>query len=136
EIVIKVIKESLTISEKIASLTPSPSHAPSITASVAPASKTVVKEDKRQQILNAVFDLQNSKKIRQVRPRRFMVWIPLLNLLKLLDFCLLYAFRKFKRVLKIHALTPFLQIPTQATINQLNNEELPCCKNSHTRRKG
>ncbi|EPB7300166.1 hypothetical protein ACRRQR_004085, partial [Yersinia enterocolitica] len=113
--VIRATKELLTISEKIASLTPSPSHAPSITASVAPASKTVVKEDKRQQILNAVFDLQNAKKTRQVRVPRFALWLPLLNLLKQCGFCLIHSFRKFKIVLKVHALNPAIQ--TQFTAN-------------------
>ncbi|WP_301211168.1 relaxase/mobilization nuclease domain-containing protein [Yersinia sp. 22-579] len=117
--------ESLTIAEKIASLTSAIALTPIAKASLAlpvaptPASKTVVKEDKRQQILNAVFDLQNSKKIRQVRPRRFMVWIKSINALKLLGFCLLYAFRKFKRVMNIQALPPFLQTQSQASFNQL-----------------
>ncbi len=117
--------ESLTIAEKIASLTSAIALTPIAKASLAlpvaptPASKTVVKEDKRQQILDAVFDLQNSKKIRQVRPRRFMVWIKSINALKLLGFCLLYAFRKFKRVMNIQALPPFLQTQSQASINQL-----------------
>ncbi|WET14755.1 relaxase/mobilization nuclease domain-containing protein [Yersinia intermedia] len=119
--------ESLTISEKIASLASAIALTPPAKAylalPVAPplasTSKTVVKEDKRQQILNAVFDLQSAQKFRQVRPRRFMLWIPAINLLKLLGFCLLYAFRKFKRLLKVHALTPFLQTQSQASINQL-----------------
>ncbi|MHA3432904.1 relaxase/mobilization nuclease domain-containing protein [Yersinia pseudotuberculosis] len=119
--------ESLTIAEKIASLTSAIALTPIAKASLAlpvaptPASKTVVvvKEDKRQQILNAVFDLQNGKKIRQVRAHRVMSWIPYINALKLLGFCLLYAFRKFKRVMNIQALPPFLQTQSQASINQL-----------------
>jgi hypothetical protein len=86
-----------------------------VTASLAPASKTVVKEDKRQQILNAVFDLQNAKKTRQVRAPRFALWLPLLNLLKQCGFCLIHSFRKFKIVLKVHALNPAIQ--TQFTAN-------------------
>ncbi|EOA2960740.1 relaxase/mobilization nuclease domain-containing protein [Yersinia enterocolitica] len=119
--------ESLTIAEKIASLTSAIALTPIAKASLAlpvaptPASKTVVvvKEDKRQQILNAVFDLQNGKKIRQVRAHRVMSWISYINALKLLGFCLLYAFRKFKRVMNIQALPPFLQTQSQASINQL-----------------
>lgn len=119
--------ESLTIAEKIASLTSAIALTPIAEASLAlpvaptPASKTVVvvKEDKRQQILTAVFDLQNGKKIRQVRAHRVMSWIPCINALKLLGFCLLYAFRKFKRVMNIQALSPFLQTQSQASINQL-----------------
>lgn len=119
--------ESLTIAEKIASLTSAIALTPIAKACLAlpvaptPASKTVivVKENKRQQILNAVFDLQNGKKIRQVRAHRVMSWIPYINALKLLGFCLLYAFRKFKRVMNIQALPPFLQTQSQASINQL-----------------
>ncbi|EPD0902656.1 relaxase/mobilization nuclease domain-containing protein [Yersinia enterocolitica] len=119
--------ESLTIAEKIASLTSTIALTPIAKTSLAlpvaptPASKTVVgvKEDKRQQILNAVFDLQNGKKIRQVRAHRIMSWTPYINALKLLGFCLLYAFRKFKRVMNIQALPPFLQTQSQANINQL-----------------
>ncbi|EQB8081300.1 relaxase/mobilization nuclease domain-containing protein [Yersinia enterocolitica] len=119
--------ESLTIAEKIASLTSAIALTPIAKASLAlpvaptPASKTVavVKVDKRQQILNAVFDLQNGKKIRQVRTHRVMSWIPYINALKLLGFCFLSVFRKFKRVINLQALPPFLQTQSQASINQL-----------------
>ncbi|HFF8640845.1 TPA: hypothetical protein ACGE8N_002173, partial [Yersinia enterocolitica] len=103
EIVIKVTKESLTISEKIASLTPSPSHAPSITASVAPASKTVVKEDKRQRILSAVLDLQNSQRRRNATVARFNSWLIVFKLLKKIGFSVLYPVRQFKNIFTVHS---------------------------------
>lgn len=104
-------KESLTISEKIASLTPKASIA--LTPALIP--RTVVKADKRQQILNAVFDLQNAQKIRKAKHPRFSLWLPFINLLKNYGFCLMHSFRKFKRVLKIHAISPAIQ--TQFTAN-------------------
>lgn len=106
EIVIKVTKESLTISEKIASLTPSPSHAPSITASVAPASKTVVKEDKRQRILSAVLDLQNSQRRRNATVARFNSWLIVIKLLKKIGFSVLYPVRQFKNIFTVHSFPP------------------------------
>ncbi|MBW5869620.1 relaxase/mobilization nuclease domain-containing protein [Yersinia enterocolitica] len=106
EIAIKVTKESLTISEKIASLTPSPSHAPSITASVAPASKTVVKEDKRQRILSAVLDLQNSQRRRNATVARFNSWLIVIKLLKKIGFSVLYPVRQFKNIFTVHSFLP------------------------------
>jgi hypothetical protein len=111
EMVIRLTKESLTISEKIASLTPKASIA--LTPALIP--RTVVKADKRQQILNAVFDLQNAQKIRKAKHPRFSLWLPFINLLKNYGFCLMHSFRKFKRVLKIHAISPAIQ--TQFTAN-------------------
>ena len=98
-------KESLTISEKIASLTPKASIA--LTPALTP--KTAVKEDKRRRIINAVLDLQNEQKIRNAKLLRFTPWSPLINSLKTYGFCLLYCFRKFKSIVRIHALTPSMQ---------------------------
>ena len=104
--VIKTARETLTISEKIASLTPSPSHAPSITASVAPASKTVVKEDKRQRILSAVLDLQNSQRRRNATVARFNSWLIVIKLLKKIGFSVLYPVRQFKNIFTVHSFPP------------------------------
>lgn len=113
EMVSRATKESLTISEKIASLSSSIAVKPSVTASLTTA--LAPKMPKRQQMIDAVLDLQNAKKTRQVRAPRFTLWVPLLNLLKHYGFCLIHSFRKFKRVLKVHALTPAIQ--TQFTAN-------------------
>ncbi|CQH56382.1 relaxase/mobilization nuclease domain-containing protein [Yersinia enterocolitica] len=118
--------ESLTISEKIASLTPAIAVNPVTTASTTlPFAhipnltlKTIVKDNKRQQILNAVFNLQNTQKIKKVRPRHFMLWIPFVNLLKLFNFCLLYAFKKFRRIIKIRSLTLPLSTKSSVSVKQ------------------
>ncbi|ATY89861.1 relaxase/mobilization nuclease domain-containing protein [Pectobacterium atrosepticum] len=114
-------EEPLTISEKIASLNstivPTPTATDTLPVAPTPAltSKTVVKEDKRQQILNAVFDLQNAHKIRKAKHPRFSLWLTFVNLLKIYSFYLIHSFRKFKSVLKVHTLTPAIQ--TQFTAN-------------------
>ncbi|HHT8827099.1 TPA: relaxase/mobilization nuclease domain-containing protein [Yersinia enterocolitica] len=118
--------ESLTISKKIASLTPTIAVNPVTTASTTlPFAhipnltlKTIVKDNKRQQILNAVFDLQNTQKIKKVRPRHFMLWIPFVNLLKLLNFYLLYAFKKFRRIIKIRSLNLSLSTKSSVSVKQ------------------
>ncbi|HHH1694021.1 TPA: hypothetical protein ACPY5H_003411, partial [Yersinia enterocolitica] len=111
--VIKTARETLTISEKIASLTPSLKASIALTPSLTP--KTAVKEDKRKRIINAVLDLQNDQKIRNAKLLRFTPWISLINLLKKYGFCLLYSFKKFKTVLKSQALA--LHLPTQLQMN-------------------
>ncbi|MFM1347501.1 relaxase/mobilization nuclease domain-containing protein [Yersinia proxima] len=116
--VIKTARETLTISEKIASLTPSLKASIALTLSLTP--KTAVKEDKRRRIINAVLDLQNSQRRNKAKPPRFLLWLPFLSLLKILGFCLIHTFKKFKRVLKAHALTPSIQ--TQLTANIKNHK--------------
>ncbi len=116
--VIKTVRETLTISEKIASLTPSLKASIALTPSLTP--KTAVKEDKRKRIINAVLDLQNSQRRNKAKPPRFLLWLPFLSLLKILGFCLIHTFKKFKRVLKAHALTPSIQ--TQLTANIKNHK--------------
>ncbi len=120
--VIKTAKETLTISEKIASLSSSRAVPLPVAASLAPAlaSKKVVEEDKRQRIISAVLDLQNSQRRNKAKPPRFLLWLPFLSLLKILGFCLIHTFKKFKRVLKAHALTPSIQ--TQLTANIKNHK--------------
>ena len=105
--VIKTARETLTISKKIASLTPSLKASIALTPSLTP--KTAVKEDKRRRIINAVLDLQNEQKIRNAKLLRFTPWSSLINSLKIYGFCLLYCFKKFKSILRIHALTPSMQ---------------------------
>lgn len=105
--VIKTARETLTISEKIASLTPSLKASIALTPSLTP--KTAVKEDKRRRIINAVLDLQNEQKIRNAKLLRFTPWSYLINSLKIYGFCLLYCFKKFKSIVRIHALTPSMQ---------------------------
>ncbi|MHA3652261.1 relaxase/mobilization nuclease domain-containing protein [Yersinia enterocolitica] len=113
EIVNRATKESLTISEKIASLTPSLIASVALTPSFKP--KMVVEEDKRQRIINAVLNLHNPQRMSKAKPPRFTLWIPFLNLLKQCGFCLLYSFKKFKTVLKSQALA--LHLPTQLQMN-------------------
>jgi hypothetical protein len=112
----RATKESLTISEKIASLSSSIAVKPSVTASLATA--LAPKMPKRQQMIDAVLDLQNAKKTRQVRAPRFTLWLPLLNLLKQYGFCLIHSFRRFKRVLMVRTLTPLIQTQLQVNIKQ------------------
>ncbi|HDL8281135.1 TPA: relaxase/mobilization nuclease domain-containing protein [Yersinia enterocolitica] len=114
--VIKTARETLTISEKIASLSSSRAVPLPVAASLAPALAS--KMPKRQQMIDAVLDLQNAKKTKQVRAPRFTLWLPLLNLLKQCGFCLIHSFRRFKRVLMVRTLTPLIQTQLQVNIKQ------------------
>ncbi|MGI3088667.1 relaxase/mobilization nuclease domain-containing protein [Yersinia pseudotuberculosis] len=106
-------KESLTISEKIASLSSSIAFPPPVTVSRAPTlsftPNIVAIEDRRKRIIDAVLDLQNAKSRKAVKFTRFNSWKTHINTLKILGFYLINSFRKFKRVLTIHALTPSIQ---------------------------
>lgn len=98
--------ESLTIAEKIASLTASPSCAPSVSLAPTLAPKMVVEEDKRQRIISAVLDLQNSQRRKSTKIARFNSWLILINLLKQIGFSLLHPVRKFKNIFTVHSVPP------------------------------
>ncbi|MCL6322045.1 hypothetical protein EXT54_14445, partial [Pectobacterium atrosepticum] len=83
-------KETLSISEKIASLDP----------------KIDFKEDKRKRIIKAVFDLQNSQRSKSANVTRFNSWLLLINLLKKVGFSLLYPVRNFKNIFTVHRFPP------------------------------
>ncbi|MEZ2601290.1 relaxase/mobilization nuclease domain-containing protein [Kluyvera intermedia] len=106
-------KESLTISEKIASLSSSIAFPPPITVSRAPTPpfmpNIVAIEDKRKRIIDAVLDLQNAKSKKAVKFNRFSSWLIYINTLKIFGFYLINSFQKFKRVLTVHALIPSIQ---------------------------
>ena len=106
-------KESLTISEKIASLSSSIAFPPPVTVSRAPTPSftpnIVAIEDRRKRIIDAVLDLQNAKSRKAVKFTRFNSWKIHIKTLKIFGFYLINSFRKFKRVLTIHALTPSIQ---------------------------
>lgn len=106
-------KESLTISEKIASLSSSIAFPPPVTISRAPTlsftPNIVAIEDRRKRIINAVLDLQNAKSRKEAKFTRFNPWLIYINTLKMFGFYLINSFRKFKRVLTIYALTPSIQ---------------------------
>jgi len=116
-------KESLTISEKIASLSSSIAFPPPVTVSRAPTSSftpnIVAIEDKRKRIIDAVLDLQNAKSKKAVKFNRFSSWVIYINTLKMFGFYLINSFQKFKRVLTVHALIPSIQPQLTENIKKL-----------------
>ncbi|EPB0871195.1 hypothetical protein ACRARK_000967, partial [Yersinia enterocolitica] len=101
-------KETMSISEKIASLSSSRAVPLPVAASVAPAlaSKKVVEEDKRQRIISAVLDLQNSQRRRNATVARFNSWLIVIKLLKKIGFSVLYPVRQFKNIFTVHSFPP------------------------------
>lgn len=120
---INATKGSLTISEKIASLSSSIAFPPPVTVSLAPAPSLtpdiVAIEDKRQRIIDAVLDLQNAKSRKEAKFTRFNPWLSYINQLKMFGFYLINSFRKFKRVLTVHALTPYIRTKLTENIKNL-----------------